>query len=40
MRRRDHPQRHGLHAAEAGGADVVQLLLSHERDIGVPAEKL
>jgi hypothetical protein len=40
MRRRDRPQLHGLHATEAGGAHIVELLLSHVRDIGLAAENL
>ncbi|HUR23606.1 MAG TPA: hypothetical protein VMZ73_07020 [Acidimicrobiales bacterium] len=40
MSGRDGTQFHGLHATEAGGAHVVELLLSHERDIGAGAGKL
>jgi hypothetical protein len=40
MSRRDGTQLHRLHATEAGGAHIVELLLSHTRDIGLPASNL
>jgi hypothetical protein len=39
-RRQDRPQLERLHATEAGGAHVVERLLSHARDIGLGAPKL
>ncbi|MDQ4091819.1 MAG: hypothetical protein M3163_16210 [Actinomycetota bacterium] len=38
--RRDRPQLQGLHATEAAGAHVGELLLSHAGDIGLTAADL